>query len=316
MNTEAQAAAQPDRSRLWASAWRWLFGLGVLGLMAWAAREIDWPEVGKALRQLPARTLMAAAAFAAFSHLLYACYDLLGRAWVGHRLRWPRVMETGFVCYAFNMNLGSLVGGVALRFRLYHRLGLHTEQIGKLFGFSLVTNWMGYAVLAGGVCLFHGLRLPADWPVHDGALPWLGAALWLVVGGYLALCVFAGQRRFSLRGTAFKLPSWRLALLQVGVSGLNWLSIACVIWLLLPQGLAYPQVLAALLAAVVAGVVTHIPAGIGVLEGVFMALLTPVCAAACPSSAVLAALLAYRALYYLLPLCAAATVYFFLESRA
>lgn len=290
---------------------RWAFGLAVLGLLGWAGSQIDWPAVLTAFGRLPARTLLWAAVFGVLSHLLFACYDLLGRAWTGHQLPRHQVMLTGFVCYAFSINLGSLIGGLALRFRLYRHFGLRTVQISKIFGLAVVTNWLGYAALAGGVCCFHALHWPADWPLSDKALPWLGCALWIVTAGYLGACAFAKHRRLRFRQAEFTLPSGRLALMQALVSALNWLSSAAMIWLLLPEGLPYSQVLAALLVAAVAGIVTHIPAGLGVLEGVFIALFTP----ALPAPVLLASLLAYRALYYLVPLAAAAAVYFVLESR-
>ena len=53
-----------------------------------------------------------------------------------------------------------------------------------------------------------------------------------------------------------------------------------------------------LLVAAVAGVIAHVPAGLGVLEAVFIALLSH----RVPQAELLAALLAYRALYYLVPL--------------
>jgi uncharacterized membrane protein YbhN (UPF0104 family) len=62
----------------------------------------------------------------------------------------------------------------------------------------------------------------------------------------------------------------------------------------------------------VAGVITHVPAGLGVLEAVFVALL----AHQLPQSRLLAALLAYRAIYYLLPLAIATVAYALTEVRA
>ena len=73
-----------------------------------------------------------------------------------------------------------------------------------------------------------------------------------------------------------------------------------VIWFLLEQQLPYPTVLAVFLVAAVAGVITHVPGGLGVLEGVFLALLSH----RISQDQLLGALLAYRALYYLLPLIA------------
>ncbi|MGJ7583533.1 UPF0104 family protein, partial [Variovorax sp. RHLX14] len=66
------------------------------------------------------------------------------------------------------------------------------------------------------------------------------------------------------------------------------------------------------LVAAVAGVITHVPAGLGVLEAVFVALL----AHEVPQAKLLGALLAYRGLYYLLPLVVATLGYLVTEARA
>jgi uncharacterized membrane protein YbhN (UPF0104 family) len=103
-----------------------------------------------------------------------------------------------------------------------------------------------------------------------------------------------------------------MALIQLALSTLNWLTIAAVIHALLLQALPYPTVLGVLLVAAIAGVVTHIPAGLGVIEAVFIALAGGIV----PRGELLAALLAYRALYYLAPLAVAIVVYLLLEARA
>ncbi len=310
MNTTV-LPAQTSRQRRWS---RWVglvFGLGVLALLGWAASKVDWPAVWQAVRELPPTALLAALGLAAVSHLVCASYDLFGKAWTKHGLPWGRVMPITFVSYAFNLSLGSVVGAFAIRFRLYSRLGLRNEQISRVLALTLTTNWMGYGVLAGGVFLMGWLTPPEDWPLNAGTLRWLGAGLWLVVAVYLGLCAWAGQRSFSVRGHRFNMPTLPMAGLQLLLSSLNWMTMAGVIWLLLQQEVPYPMVLTALLAAAMAGVATHVPAGLGVLEAVFVAIL----ASAAPHAGVLAALLAYRAIYYLLPLLAATALYFTLEAR-
>jgi uncharacterized membrane protein YbhN (UPF0104 family) len=84
------------------------------------------------------------------------------------------------------------------------------------------------------------------------------------------------------------------------------------VYVLLRGHIDYGSVLGTLLVAAVAGVITHIPAGLGVLEAVFVALL----GSRLDTHTLLAALLAYRALYYLVPLLLATGVYFSLERRA
>lgn len=284
----------------------------VLWLIVDRARAIEWASVWQSLRAYPPGVLLAAAALAAASHAIYCSYDLIGRHLTGHRLTTLQVLRVGFVSYAFNLNLGSLVGGVALRYRLYARLGLDIGLVTRILGLSLITNWLGYLALGGAVFLWRPLALPPDWEIGSTGLRVLGAAMLAVAVTWLALCGFARQRTWQLRGHAVELPSGRIALLQLLLSMLNWALIASVVWVLLQQRIDPATVLAVLLIAAVAGVIAHVPAGLGVLEGVFLALLSH----RAGHAELLAALLCYRALYYLAPLCLAAPLYFWLEARA
>lgn len=292
------------------------FLLAVTVLLVQQARGIEWGEVGAVLRDFPLRTLALAGALAALSHAIYASFDLVGRRWAGHDLPARQVVPVTFVSYAFNLNLGALVGGFAFRYRLYSRLGLDNDAITRVLAASLVTNWIGYLALAGGVFAFGLVTPPEGWPIGALALKLLGAALLSAVALYLGACGWAQRdgkpREWSLRGHRFTLPSLRLALLQLGLSALNWATIAAVLFVLFQQKLPYGQVLGTLLLGAVAGVVAHVPAGLGVLEAVFIAML----GGQLPRGELLAALIAYRAIYYLLPLAAAIVVYFVLEARA
>src|SRR5690606_39662398 len=66
------------------------------------------------------------------SYAVYCCYDVLGKAYAGHNLPIRQVVPITFVCYAFNLNLSAWVGGIALRYRLYSRLGLRASQITQI----------------------------------------------------------------------------------------------------------------------------------------------------------------------------------------
>ena len=275
------------------------------------AREIEWAEVAEALRRRPVGSLLAAALLAAASYAVYSCYDLLSRQYTGHDVSTARVVCTTFISYAFNLNLGSLVGGLGFRHRLYSRLGLGTGEIKRVIAFSMLTNWIGYLLLAGIVFLLRPLEIPEGWSLGTGALQALGLALLTVVAAYLLGCAFARTRTWSIRGHEIELPPLRMALMQIAISSVNWLLIAGVIFLLLQRGLPYHTVLATLLVAAVAGVLTHVPAGLGVLEAVFVTLL----GSQMETSELLAALLAYRGIYYLAPLAIAAVLYLILEAR-
>ena len=164
-------------SRAQRSWWPWLRRLLTLAfflLVGWllirGAREIEWAEVTAALRERPLASLVPAALVAAASYLVYGTYDLIGRRYSGHSLSKRRVMTIGFVSYAFNLNFGSLIGGFAFRYRLYSRYGLESDVVTRVLTMSIVSNWLGYLLLAGLVAASGAISPPAAWKVGGGAL--------------------------------------------------------------------------------------------------------------------------------------------------
>ena len=290
----------------------WTFFAVVAWLIVRYARTLDWSDVLDAIRVLPRSSISIAVGLTAASYLLYSTYDLLGRRMLGHALRTSTVMGVTFVCYAFNLNLGSLVGSVALRYRLYSRLGLESDAITKVIGFSMLTNWFGYLAIAGAAFCFGGIALPPDWKIDSGQLRVLGVVLMALAAAYVVTCGVAERRTWRIRGHDFETPSLRMAFLQLAVSVGNWALMGAVMWVLMPGHPGYLHVLAVLLVAAVAGLISHVPAGLGVLEAVFIALLGH----EIPEGRLLGTLLAYRAVYYLLPLAVAAVFYLATELRA
>jgi uncharacterized membrane protein YbhN (UPF0104 family) len=275
------------------------------------ARTVDWDEVWSSIVNTPRSVLLGAAALAAGSHLLYMCFDLLGRRYTGHGLSVGRVMRVNFISYAFNLNMGSLVGGVAFRYRMYTGYGLDYPTITRVLTLSMLTNWLGYLVLAGAVFTFAPLELPPNWKLSSDGLQVLGGVLLAVAAVYFGACLTAKERSVHIRGHELMLPPARMALLQLLMSCTNWFLISSIIYVLLQGKVDYPSVLSVLLVAAVAGVITHVPAGLGVLEAVFVALLSH----RVPETQLLGALLTYRALYYIGPLIIAAALYLLMELR-
>lgn len=311
--TASRLSPRNLRARAW---WPWAkraltlaFFAAVAYLLYNQTQEVEWDQVVAGMRRRAGSELLLAAVLAAASYLLYSCFDLLGRHSTGHHVRTPQVMLIGFISYAFNLNMGALVGGVGFRFRLYSRMGLDAETVTRVLSLSVLTNWLGYVLLAGTVFAIAPPALPPSWELGRQALRLLGIALLAIIAAYLLLCGFARRRWFEVRGRRLTLPSIRLASLQLAMSSLNWLLIASIVHVLLPDGIGFPMALSVLLAAAVAGAIAHVPAGLGVLEAVALAML----AARAPASGVLAALFTYRVIYYLAPLAIAALAYLALE---
>jgi uncharacterized membrane protein YbhN (UPF0104 family) len=301
MTTLAALRAWPHWPALWARAKQtapWALALLVLTLLARQAGAVNWRDVGQALLQQSWAALALAAALALLSHALVSSYDLVARHETGHRLSAPRTLGIAAVCYAFNLNFGSLVGALAMKLRLYGRAGLKAQQVARIIVVAVITNWLGYFTLGGLVLAFAPPALPAQIELSPAAVRAIGAAMLAVAAAYLALCAVRHGRALNLRSLRFAPPRLRVAGWQLAVSMANWALMGLIVWLLLGRAVPYTAVLPVLLLAAVAGVATHVPAGLGVIEAVFVACL----GSELGSTSVLAALLSYRAVYYLVPL--------------
>ena len=299
--------------------WPWakrLFTLAFFTLVAFLlwryARNVDWDEVWASVVDMPKPALLLALGLAAASHVLYSCFDLVGRHYTGHRLRTATVMVVNFISYAFNLTLGSLVGGVGFRYRLYSRLGLDNGVITRIVTLSMMTNWLGYMLLGGLLFIVHPLALPPSWRMGNHGLQWAGALMVSIALSYLLACLRMGGRRWVFRGHELCLPTFRVGVLQLAMSSINWSIMGGVVYVLLQQTVPYADVLTVLLVAAMAGVLAHVPAGLGVFEFIFVALLSH----QVPEARLLAALLGYRAIYYILPAMIALAMCLLFEFKA
>jgi uncharacterized membrane protein YbhN (UPF0104 family) len=284
----------------------------VTWLLVTQARSIEWAEVLQTIRARSPQSLLIAALLAIGSYAIYGSYDLMGQRLTGHKLGRGKVVAVNLICYAFNLNLGATVGGAAIRFRLYSRLGLEAGVIARVIVFSMLTNWLGYLLLAGAVFAFRPLALPPEWGITAIGLHIFGYVMLALTAAYLALCAFFHDRSWTIKGHELNVPSLRMALLQLTLSSVNWLMIAGILFSLLEMKIPFTDVLCVLLIAGVAGVITHVPGGLGVIEAVFVGLLSHRLA----TNELLAAVLMYRTIYYLIPLAAATVGYLALEAGA
>lgn len=301
-----------SRFKRWKKPLTIAFFVLLIVLFTLLARRIDWSEVVQTLGDFKVRTLVIASALTLCSFLVYASFDLIGRTYIRQNLVWKQILPVGIISYAFNLNLSAWVGGIAMRYRLYSRLGVSTSNIAKILGLSLATNWFGYMAIAGVIFSSGLVTMPPGWKVSTTALQGIGALLVLASLGYLLACQFSKKRAWTVRGMEINLPSVRMACLQLLLGALNWSLMAAVIFTLLPAKLDYPLVLGVLLISAIAGVLTHIPAGLGVLEAVFIALLQHEAS----RGSLLAGLIAYRAIYFIVPLLIALVMYLGVEAKA
>jgi phosphatidylglycerol lysyltransferase len=288
---------------------KWLLPAAILGLAAGALhgslRDYEAGAIAAALGELPLLRLALALAMAACGYLVLAGYDWLAFRFIGRPVRWRNFALASFLSNALGNNAGNiLVTGAAVRYWIYSPLGIPAAEIAKVVLFCSLGFWLG--VVALGALLFIGapIALPAGfhWPAAT-TLP-LGFVLLALLGCYLAL---VGTKR-----TTVKLGAWQFALPSPGLTA-SQLLVACLdlglmgttLYVLLPAALdwPYPHFMAVFLLALVCGTASQIPGSLGVFETVVL-LLAPEAGTA----SVAAALLAFRGLYFIVPLLIATAV--------
>jgi len=136
------------------------------------------------------------------------------------------------------------------------------------------------------------LRLPV------GVVRTAGVLCLTAVTVYL---VWSARRKepISISGWLLPVPPPGIAIAQLTVAALDWAAAGAVLYVLLPHGigLGFLAFLGAFLLAQFAGLISHVPGGAGVFGTLMVILLAPWA----PAAPVLGALVAYRAIYYLLP---------------
>lgn len=283
----------------------------VAALLYYFGRSVDWAQVWIAMRRIPPETIAAAAALVVAGYLTYGGMDLLSKRYTRHTLPWPKVLGVAMMSYALNLNLGVLLGGLGARLRLYARLGCRKSVATRVTLFSAVSNWIGYAWIAGALFAAGAVSVPQGWAIGSHLLRALGVALLLLAAGYVAVCARAKRRTWTWMGQHAVLPGAGMAVAQSVVASLSWAIMGAIIYLLLQGKASYFAVLGILLCASFAALVIRVPGGLGTTEAIFVATLAP----GIPAAEVLGAALAYRALYAFAPLFLALAAFAALEVK-
>ncbi len=262
-------------------------------------RLYSYHQIAVEFRSLPYWKVLLALSFTVLNYFILTCYDLLAFRYIGRAQPYSKIAPASFTAYAFSNNIGmAALSGGSIRLRLYSAQGLSSLDIARIIGFGIGTFWLGILTLGGFVFLLHPPALPPGFSLPFSSVRALG--LFMVFGSALYIALSVRAKSFILRGFELNLPRPRLALLQLGVSVVDWALAAVVLFVLLPSSgsFGYFDLLAVFMLAQVAGLASQIPGGLGVFETVIMVF----AGRQAHPAQVMGALLAYRAVYYLLPL--------------
>jgi phosphatidylglycerol lysyltransferase len=267
-------------------------------------RDVRYRDIVRVLHELPRSRVLLSLVTTALGYGALTLYDTLACRYVGRPLPYRQTAFASFVGYAFSHTLGiPVVSGGAIRLRLYTAWGLSATEVGAIILFNALTFWLGFTLVGGIVLLVDPPYVPETLPLPVHSLRAVGAGLVLVALAYVAMTIVR-RTPIAVRGRELRLPEPRLVGRQLVVAAADWLCASLTLWALLPSTphLSVAAVLGAYLLAQTAGLVSHVPGGLGVFETVIVLLLAP----PLDTQTVVGSLVAFRAVYYFLPLVLAA----------
>jgi phosphatidylglycerol lysyltransferase len=265
-----------------------------------ALADVSYGTLWRAIVSLGPAQLAGAVGLTAIAYLALTGYDALALRYVRHPLSYSRTGFASFISFAFSNSVGlAMLTGASVRGRLYSAWGLTTPVIGRIIAFTAATLWLGIFAVAGSALVIEPGTLSPLLHLPPAATRLVGLVGLGMVTAYFAWCL-RWRRPLAVFGWHFEPPAPPLALGQLAASSLDWLAAAGVLYLLLPAGagLSYFGLAGIFVVAQALGLASHVPGGLGVFEGTVLFLAR----GAVPAEALAGALLAFRAIYYFVPL--------------
>ncbi|MBH8577248.1 UPF0104 family protein [Nostocaceae cyanobacterium CENA369] len=294
-----------------------IFGLLLLVVSLWAIahelREYNYRDIFNSLAAIPKSRLSQAIGLTILGYLVMIMYDILSFSYINRSLAWNKIALTNFISSAFSNTIGfALLTGSAIRYRFYSKWQVSTVAIAQIITFVNFTFWLGMFALAGFVFLINPLQIPSQLHLPLTQVRPIGIIFLLLIFGYLVCSIFL-KRPLIIRGHEFRFPSLKISASQIVVSCLDWILAAAVLYALLPSntGLSYLDFLGIYLFGMFAGIVSNVPGGLGVFETVILLIIS----SKISPPVVLGSLLAYRGIYYFLPLLLATGLLAFFEIK-
>jgi phosphatidylglycerol lysyltransferase len=279
-----------------------LFSLAICGLALFVLHrlslDLNYHAVIHALRRMRPKQVWTSIGWTILSYLALIAGDACALTYAGVNVPASVLLLASFCGWALDNTAGfGALTGRAVRGRVYGALGVRPEHIARIMLFIYIAFGMGLAAFAGANALLAGggrnfFFLPLS------LLHITGAILIVIVAASLLTC-FRRRSPFVIGRLAFIAPSIKLALVQLLISVIDLLGAAMALWSLLPAGAIDFFTFGAIFSAANAlGVLSRIPGGLGIFEAVVLFASQGHLA----SNHTAAALVAYRGVYFLLPL--------------
>lgn len=278
------------------------------------AREFNLAEITAYLSTLPLHSLWQSLALTAGAYLVMTLYDVSALKYLKIKLPYRTVGLGSFAGYAISNNVGfAIISGGSVRYRVYSVAGLSAGDIAKIVVFSTTTFTLGITFMGSSGVLLG----PAVGATLLGVPPFLlQFVAGLVLAGLVAITALTAVTHKPVRlwRWSVALPSSGVVLSQIIIASMEIGLSAGALWVLMPSsmGIGFMDFLALYCAGLAIAIVSHVPGGLGVFESILLLGLQ----AHGPTTGALGALLAFRAVFYVLPLLLAGLLLLGWEIRA
>ena len=293
-------------------SWAGLFFFAVAAYMLYIQlSKYSLDEIKQALFSIPSRNLIWACLASVGGYVALSSYDYLALRYIKRKLAPWKWIFAGFIGFSVSNNAGhAIVSGGTIRYRLYTRWRFRGTEIVRMVTFS------GFTYLVA--CFFLiivGFFLTPNHAFGAGSVSRLTTEV-VTAASALGLLIYFWASLFYkkpivIKDVEFDIPNFRMALAQVFIGAADILLASLVLYFSLTPfiNISFDVFMGVFIIAQVLGVFSQVPGGLGVFEGLFMYIIP----GEHNQALLFGALIAYRIIYYLLPLLLSGVVLFSYE---
>lgn len=268
-------------------------------------------DIKEALFSIPHYNLLIACLASIGGYVALSSYDYLALRYIKRKLAAWKWIFAGVIGFSVSNNAGhAIVSGGTIRYRLYTRWRFHASEIVKMVTFS------GFTYLVA--CFFLiivGYFLTPNHAFGGGSVSKLTTQIVALVSVIGLLVYFSAslfyKKPIDIKGMEFDIPSFNMALAQMTIGAADIIMDSFVLYFVLVPFVEIPfeTFMGVFIIAKVLGVFSQVPGGLGVFEGLFLYIIP----GEHNQAMLFGALIAYRIIYYLLPLVIAGIMLFAYE---
>lgn len=291
-----------------------LFFIVAVGMLWWQLRNYSLYDIAHAVFNIPASNLIAACLACLAGYFALSLYDYLALNYVGEnkKVSWWKWMLAGMLGFAISNNAGhAVVSGGAIRYRLYTRWRIRGGDIVKMLTISGFTYFLGCAAIV----VIGYFLIPSDIFANSSNINIGISALFAMclsaLLAYFAMTIVFRRKSIRIGQLQFQIPSTRMALTQMilGITDSVLAGLVLYFCLIPFVDIPFGIFIGLFVIAQTTGVFSQVPGGIGVFESIFLMALPDTV----DKANIFGALLAYRIIYYVLPLIGVGSLFFAYE---